>query len=86
MEGTHIYFNCPPGLLLSGSNSSTCMGLGNGEWEPTPRDHEVECKGDNMHILTKIIIGKIGIICIPVCTHTLTFLSIYACACNANEF
>ena len=51
VEGTHIYFYCPHGLLLSGHNMSTCMG--NGEWEPTPR--EVECKGDNIIII--IIIG-----------------------------
>ena len=54
IEGTHIYFNCPGGLLLSGPNSSTCMG--NGEWEPAPQ--EVECKGDNnVHTLKLITIN-----------------------------
>ena len=40
--GSNISFGCPPGLVLTGPNSSTC--LGNGEWEPDPRD--VRCKGE----------------------------------------
>ena len=32
IEGTTITFSCPDGLILTGSNTSTCMG--NGEWEP----------------------------------------------------
>ena len=47
VEGAQIYFSCPPGLLLSGLNSSTCME--NGEWEPTPR--EVECEGTDDNII-----------------------------------
>ena len=39
-EGASVIFACSRGLMLSGPNSSTCMG--NGEWEPNPRD--VECK------------------------------------------
>ena len=39
LEGQNITFTCAPGQTLSGSNSSTCMG--NGKWEPDPRD--VEC-------------------------------------------
>ena len=39
LEGQNIIFACPPFQTLNGSNSSTCMG--NGEWEPDPRD--VEC-------------------------------------------
>ena len=42
LEGTNIAFSCPPGLVLTGPNKSTCMG--NGEWEPSP--NEVECKGE----------------------------------------
>ena len=38
-EGQTIMFICPPGQMLNGSNSSSCMG--NGEWEPDPG--EVEC-------------------------------------------
>jgi hypothetical protein len=43
IEGTQIHFDCPPGQVLTGPNTSTCMG--NREWEPFPR--EVECKGNN---------------------------------------
>ena len=32
VEGNTITFNCPPGLVLIGPNSSTCAD--NGEWEP----------------------------------------------------
>ena len=42
VKGSNISFSCPPGLVLTGPNSSTC--LGNGEWEPDPRD--VKCKGE----------------------------------------
>ena len=41
LEGTIITFDCPPELVLVGSNATTCMG--NGEWEPDPRD--AKCKG-----------------------------------------
>jgi hypothetical protein len=41
LEGQTITFTCPPGQILYGSNSATCMG--NGEWEPDPR--AVECTG-----------------------------------------
>ena len=34
IEGSTTTFSCPPGLVLIGPNSSTCMG--NGEWEPDP--------------------------------------------------
>ena len=47
LEGTNITFTCSPGLVLTGPNTSTCMG--NGEWEPNPR--EVECKGVNRKII-----------------------------------
>jgi hypothetical protein len=41
-EGLNITFACPPGQILNGSNTSTCMG--NGEWRPDPG--EVECTGE----------------------------------------
>ena len=44
-ESTNITLSCPPGLVLSGPSTSTCMG--NGEWEPDPR--ELECKGYILH-------------------------------------
>ena len=36
LEGEVITFTCPYGLILSGPNSSTCMG--NVEWEPDPNE------------------------------------------------
>ena len=43
LEGQIVMFICPRGPILNGSNSSVCMG--NGEWEPDPR--EFECTGEN---------------------------------------
>ena len=40
--GITVILSCPTGLVLTGPNSSRCMG--NGEWEPNPR--EAECKGE----------------------------------------
>ena len=40
-EGATITFQCPREYTLIGSNTTTCMG--DGEWEPDPR--EVECRG-----------------------------------------
>ena len=43
-RGTNITFSCPhEQLVLTGPDSSTC--IGNGEWEPDLR--EVECKGES---------------------------------------
>ena len=39
LKGENITFTCLSGAILNGPNSSTC--IGNGEWEPDPR--EVEC-------------------------------------------
>ena len=41
LEGDIVMFSCPPGLLLYGSNLSTCMG--NGKWEPDPRVVKCQC-------------------------------------------
>ena len=41
LKGTNITFTCPPGLVLSGPNTSMCME--NGKWEPGTK--EVKCKG-----------------------------------------
>ena len=35
VRGTNLTFHCPPGLVLTGSNTSTCAS--NGEWEPDPQ-------------------------------------------------
>jgi hypothetical protein len=35
LEGHTVSFSCPPGFVLTGSDSATCAG--NGEWEPGPR-------------------------------------------------
>ena len=43
LEGTVVNFTCPTGMVLNGPiSASTCMG--NGEWEPDPR--ELKCKGE----------------------------------------
>ena len=42
VEGTNVTFSCPPGLVLTGPNTSTCMR--NGEWEPDPQ--YLKCLGD----------------------------------------
>ena len=34
VEGTTIWFSCPPGSVITGPNSATCTE--NGEWEPDP--------------------------------------------------
>ena len=34
VEGNTVTFSCPPGLALTGPNSSVCNE--NGEWEPDP--------------------------------------------------
>jgi hypothetical protein len=34
LEGSSVNFTCSSGLVLTGPNSSTCMG--NGKWEPDP--------------------------------------------------
>ena len=34
MEGRNVIFSCPPGLVLTGPSTTTCME--NGEWEPDP--------------------------------------------------
>ena len=41
LEGESVKFTCPPKLVMTGPNSTRCMG--NGEWEPDPR--EVACEG-----------------------------------------
>ena len=43
IEGTTVTFECPHEHVLIGPNTTTCMG--NGEWEPDPRD--LTCKGIN---------------------------------------
>ena len=44
LEGSIVNFTCPPGVPLSGPNTSTCME--NGRWEPDPR--EVHCIGEQI--------------------------------------
>jgi hypothetical protein len=43
LEGQTITFTCPPGQIHNGSNSSICMG--NGKWEPDPREVVHVCTG-----------------------------------------
>ena len=42
IEGTSVTFSCPPGLVLTGPNTSMCMR--NGEWEPDPQ--KLKCLGE----------------------------------------
>ena len=56
LEGRTVTFICPRGQILNGSNSSTCMG--NGEWEPDPR--EVECTGTPVTTTTSVVTTAIG--------------------------
>ena len=41
LEGAIANLSCPPELILTGPDSAKC--LGNGEWEPDPR--EAKCNG-----------------------------------------
>ena len=45
MEETSVNFMCSPNHVLFGPHAVTCMG--NGEWEPDPR--EVKCKGEKLN-------------------------------------
>ena len=49
VRGTNVTLTCPPGLVLTGPDNLTCMG--NGEWEPDPKD--VECNSENMIRITE---------------------------------
>ena len=50
IEGTIVTFSCPPGLILTGSNTSTCTE--NGEWKPDIKG--TECKGELDNRLNQI--------------------------------
>ena len=58
MRGDNVTFTCPPGLTLTGPYKSIYMG--NGEWEPDPR--EAECKGEimntNIQFKPKLLMNK----------------------------
>ena len=52
MEGATLTFKYPPPqYVLTGPNTTTCMG--NGEWEPDPG--EVECNGKTLLATSQII-------------------------------
>ena len=55
LEGANIIFICPIEAILSGPNSSTCMG--NGEWEPDPR--VVNCTSE-LHITTGTTVSSMS--------------------------
>ena len=57
LEGTNVTLNCPSGLTLTGPSLSVCMG--NGEWEPDPR--EAKCKG---MIVSNSIMHDCHLLCI----------------------
>ena len=54
IEGTNVTFSCPHGLVLNGSNTSTCMR--NGEWEPDPQ--KWRCLGDYVTIISFLCLHK----------------------------
>ena len=45
LEGTIVTFSCPPGMQFTGNNITTATCMGNGEWEPDPRELKLKCKG-----------------------------------------
>ena len=63
LEGTNATFSCPPGLVLLGPTTSTCIGIG--EWEPDPR--QVKCSGK---ILFSLCYAIIHITHVCVCVNT----------------
>ena len=44
LEGAGVTFGCSPGLILVGSNISTCME--NGKWSPEPGN--ISCEGESV--------------------------------------
>ena len=50
IEGSTIFFICPPELELVGARTSTCVE--NRQWKPDPR--EVECKGESQSLWSQI--------------------------------
>ena len=59
-RGSSISFSCPPGLVPTGPNSSTC--IGNGEWEPDPREarYKSECSNNYSNYLILILIYTVN--------------------------
>ena len=53
LEGTTVNFSCPIDQILTGPRTSTC--LGNGEWESNPSESNIKCKGESssLHSLLK---------------------------------
>ena len=45
LAGTTLTLSCPPGRILTGPNTTTCME--NGEWEPDPQLERVKCAGNS---------------------------------------
>ena len=58
LEGTSVTLECSsPNLVHIGPNTPTCMG--NGEWEPDPRD--VNCAGEIVRFCHRDIKKYVGI-------------------------
>ena len=58
LEGQIITLTCPPGQILNGSNTSTCMG--NGRWEPDPGT--VECTGGLVTTVATPTLGTVMLV------------------------
>ena len=57
-EGTTVTFLCPPGLVLDGTKSMTCM---NGEWSMAL--HQINCSGSRIISCVKFGIYSISLMC-----------------------
>lgn len=54
LVGTIAIISCPPGLVLAGSNVTTCMA--NGHWDPVPKI--TMCKGEQMILYQSLTVVK----------------------------
>ena len=57
--GAYVTLVCTSGLTLMGPNTSTCMG--NGEWEPDPRDAECINTSTTVHVTTPSVFEALGL-------------------------
>ena len=55
LKGDMVTFICSSGLILTGPNISTCMG--NGKWEPDPREIACKRKNHSTYIIKKTLIN-----------------------------
>ena len=77
LEGQTITITCPPGWILNGSNSSTCME--NGIWEPDPGNAECTLSGGFITTVATPILGTVVLVDMIIqvyhCKHDCLFYS-----------